>query len=244
MKSEIEIHPFAKAFPVITGEAYMDLVADIRQQGLREPIVNHEEMILEGQNRYAACKEAKVDPRFTDYEGSDPLGYVISKNIMRRHLTPQQRAEIVLKLQGEEFKKVAAEAKTEGQKKGSKAPKKASTSHEVKPKTKTKTKPKDVTQQLADKAKVSRSTADRVIKKSKPQDGLAAPKTSKPTEPQKGPRKISEEKLSPKVSKWCESHFPKFLADFQPGQLGLVIDTIIDDLEARREKLEPNNEAT
>jgi hypothetical protein len=89
-------HPVANIFPLLDGAEFEEFVADVKSQGVREPIVLYEDKILDGRNRYRACKEAGVEPLFTNYEGDDPLAYVISVNLRRRHLTAGQR-EAVLK---------------------------------------------------------------------------------------------------------------------------------------------------
>ena len=92
--SEIQSHPFADMFPMMKGEDFTDLVTSIQKDGLEEPIVTYEGKILDGRNRYAACTEAEIKPEFIEYEGADPLGFVLRKNLHRRHLTASQRAMV------------------------------------------------------------------------------------------------------------------------------------------------------
>jgi N6-adenosine-specific RNA methylase IME4 len=91
-------HPLAAIVPLLEGEAFNALVADIRANGLIEPITLHEGAILDGRNRLKACKAAGIEPRFVEYEGHDPLAFVISKNVMRRHLDESQRSLIASRL--------------------------------------------------------------------------------------------------------------------------------------------------
>jgi len=86
------IHPLAEIFPEMTGSAYRELVADIRLHGLREPITLINGSVLDGRNRQRACEDAAVEPRFEVFDGTDPLGFVISRNLIRRHLREGQRA--------------------------------------------------------------------------------------------------------------------------------------------------------
>ena len=100
----IGTHPYAEVFPMMGGEELMDLADDIKRNGLRDPIeVMPNGLLIEGRNRLAACKLAGVEPTFALYEGDDPAGYVLSKNIHRRHLSPGQQAmtaAVVLKEDG------------------------------------------------------------------------------------------------------------------------------------------------
>jgi len=86
------------------------LAADIAGHGLQEPIVTYEGKILDGRNRYVACFMQDIEPEYTEYGGDDPLGYVISLNLHRRHLTSSQRAAIAIEA-GELVGRLEEEAK-------------------------------------------------------------------------------------------------------------------------------------
>lgn len=97
---ELEVHEAALVFPMMEGEEFESLVANIREQGLIEPIDLYEERVLDGRNRLLACERAGVEPQFREanLNGASPLEFVIAKNLHRRHLTPAQRAALALEL--------------------------------------------------------------------------------------------------------------------------------------------------
>lgn len=95
---QLEFHPLANVFPMIEGEELDALAQSIRENGLREPIVIHEGQILDGRNRYRACKSIGIEPITTRYDGDNPTAYVIDMNIHRRHLNASQRAMVAARL--------------------------------------------------------------------------------------------------------------------------------------------------
>ncbi|GAB4351425.1 MAG: hypothetical protein Kow0026_08480 [Oricola sp.] len=91
-------HELANLFPVLDGAAYREFVEDIRENGVQEPIVFLDGLILDGRNRYLAARECGIEYPRVEYRGEDPLGFVISANLKRRHLTESQRAMLAKKV--------------------------------------------------------------------------------------------------------------------------------------------------
>lgn len=89
----MKFHPYSEVFPLIEGAEFDALVADIKANGLREKIWLFEGKILDGRNRFLACQKAGVAPEFCEFRG-DPVGFVISSNLLRRHLNESQRAMV------------------------------------------------------------------------------------------------------------------------------------------------------
>lgn len=93
---DLQFHPIANCFPLIDGTEFDELVDDIRHNGVREPVILFEGLILDGRNRYRASKIAEVDCPLEIYDGPDPVGYAVSLNLRRRHMTEGQRAWAVM----------------------------------------------------------------------------------------------------------------------------------------------------
>jgi N6-adenosine-specific RNA methylase IME4 len=101
--STAKFHPLANAFPLLEGSDFEALVADIKANGQREPITVLDGMILDGRNRYRACRAIGIKPRAVDFDpdvDGEPLAFVISKNVARRHLDESQRAMVAARLEG------------------------------------------------------------------------------------------------------------------------------------------------
>ena len=86
------VHPVAELFPMMSDEELAEFAEDIRERGQLQAIVlGPDGEILDGRNRYAACRLAGVEPRFEKYEGDDPDGFALAVNTERRNLRPSQR---------------------------------------------------------------------------------------------------------------------------------------------------------
>ncbi|MCP4542285.1 MAG: hypothetical protein GY832_34620 [Chloroflexi bacterium] len=100
MVTAIEFHEIANVFPLMQGEEYVALKADVKAHGLREPIWLHPNgRIIDGRNRYRACPEIGVTPRFRTWDSQGSLvAFVVSLNPHRRHLSSGQRAALAVEV--------------------------------------------------------------------------------------------------------------------------------------------------
>jgi hypothetical protein len=100
------VHPAASLFPLLEGEAFDELVASIRDHGIRQRIVTLDGVLVDGRNRVRAVErlaEEGVTITLAPIELSLPDGesvadWVFSTNIVRRHLTDDARAMIAANL--------------------------------------------------------------------------------------------------------------------------------------------------
>jgi hypothetical protein len=119
-------HPLSELFPLIKGDEFLDFVEDIRVNGIRDQIVLLDRQILDGRNRYNALrylaesgeilgegwghrKDEAFSPELLEPPQSwfcafnqaihgEPLAWVLSKNLKRRHLDESQRGMVAGRL--------------------------------------------------------------------------------------------------------------------------------------------------
>ena len=98
-EKEYPVSEYSALFPKMPEDDYALLVASIREQGLLEPITLWRSEVIDGRHRLRACREAGVAPRFDTLEDeTDPVQYVLAKNVDRRHLDNTERGLIACDL--------------------------------------------------------------------------------------------------------------------------------------------------
>ena len=85
----MDFHEAANIFP-LDEEHLHELADDIREHGQQVAIEVCDGQILDGRRRWKACKMANVIPKTVDVSPDDPVAYVMSLNLHRRHLTVSQ----------------------------------------------------------------------------------------------------------------------------------------------------------
>lgn len=96
---ETLVHPAAECFRLMHEDELESLAADIAEHGLRDPItlgrVKGEDVgIVDGRNRYRACRIAGVEPHFVTVEfkdDNDVRAFVVSRS-ERRNITKGEHA--------------------------------------------------------------------------------------------------------------------------------------------------------
>jgi hypothetical protein len=91
----MKYHPYSDIWPLMSGEDFEKLKADIKANGLRMNVITYKDMVLDGRNRERACEAVGVTTRYADAGVStddDALKLVASLNEHRRHLSIAQRA--------------------------------------------------------------------------------------------------------------------------------------------------------
>ena len=97
------IHPLAMLFPDLGEKEYADLRSDIEKNGQLDPIIiSREHMLLDGRHRMRICRELNITPRTLFFDDLPFIGktteadFIWSKNFLRRQLTDDQRAMLVV----------------------------------------------------------------------------------------------------------------------------------------------------
>lgn len=120
----LEFHEAANIFPLDEGHIE-ELSLDIIEHGLQVPIETLDGKIIDGRRRWLACENAGVKPTFKAVSPTDPIAYVLSLNLYRRHLTPSQLAMVGARAR-ECYDRQAQERREEGQRTGGRGHKKNS----------------------------------------------------------------------------------------------------------------------
>lgn len=87
-------HPLADRYPLMGNTELAMLAENIKEHGLIDAITLYQDKILEGRNRFRACKRAGVIPRYSEFKGKsdeEAALFVFAKNHLRRHLTSEER---------------------------------------------------------------------------------------------------------------------------------------------------------
>lgn len=99
MNAKFTRHPLSALFAQFDlGDTEIAaLSADIEANGQHVPIVITDGQILDGWNRYRACFLKNIEPVTEELpDGRDAWAYVCSVNMLRRSLTPKQKAAVFL----------------------------------------------------------------------------------------------------------------------------------------------------
>src|SRR5690348_17193363 len=94
-------HPLSELFPMMERPDIERMADDICTNGQREPIILLDGRVLDGRNRQEACLFAEIKPVYRDFDPAtegDPLAFVLSLNLERRHLSESQRAMVAAKI--------------------------------------------------------------------------------------------------------------------------------------------------
>jgi hypothetical protein len=96
------------------------LVEDIGKNGLKHPIVKQpapDNKIIDGRNRYLACRAAGKPPRFEDFKGGNVVAFIATENLHRRNLGTSQRAMVAARIKaaakGEEWRSIVSPLEAE-----------------------------------------------------------------------------------------------------------------------------------
>ena len=125
-------HPIADVWPMMDEAKIAELADDIRKNGQLIPVWLYEGKILDGRNRWAACKIAGVEPKTKEYTGDEPTAFAVSLNDRRRHMNKGSLAAVAAELEPH----FAADAKRRQKQHGGTAPGKPKTLPEKVPEVK------------------------------------------------------------------------------------------------------------
>ena len=107
LRDHLPVHPAADLFPLMSESELRELGEDIKANGLQSPIAVYRGKLLDGRNRLDAIelmggKLESIDDLngnvlIMDGMHGDPYDFVVSANLHRRHLTGEQKRELIAK---------------------------------------------------------------------------------------------------------------------------------------------------
>ena len=111
-RRHIVVHPAVDLFPPMSDAELLQLGEDIKTHGLRAPVIflDNRKTLIDGRNRLDAIERAGLpilDARgecevlSETVSGVDPFLYVVSVNLRRRHLTAEQRDDVIRRIKAE-----------------------------------------------------------------------------------------------------------------------------------------------
>ena len=95
-------HEVANLFPLVSKEDLKALAKSIKENGLQNPVILLDGLVLDGRNRLLACDIADVTPDFKEWKGLKgltPLMWVVTQNLERRHLDAGQKAFVAIEIE-------------------------------------------------------------------------------------------------------------------------------------------------
>lgn len=191
---EFRVHPVASIFPMMSEKEERDLRDSICVIGLQEPVVVHEGLLVDGRNRVKACLACGVPIRtvewskvvsnhhlrtgngsMDDFPATTVDAWIMSRNVDRRNLTPDQIAAVWTQhgLWEEEEEARKAKAKAGGDKVSGKAVRQ--NSGEAVTRDHSAEHARTTVGRIAQKAKISRHKAEQAVKLVKAVEAGAAP---------------------------------------------------------------------
>jgi len=96
-----DVHEVVGLFPEMSPDEYSDLLTDVKEHGVREPVAFWCGKLVDGRHRLKAATEAGfVCPRVDLDPEEDPIAWVTSANLKRRNLSASERAVLSAKMTG------------------------------------------------------------------------------------------------------------------------------------------------
>jgi hypothetical protein len=109
-RDHLPVHPAADLFPLMSESELRELGENIKTHGLKSRLKLYKGKLLDGRNRLEAMELVGVAVDWRDDvaalgcpfdhldERVDPYDYVIALNLHRRHLTSEQKRELIAKI--------------------------------------------------------------------------------------------------------------------------------------------------